>query len=123
MNYENYQLPEYTIIAGETQNITILLFNQDDMQLDADGMVARLAISDFVNRGDNPLVIKNCTVVIPPVSDVSSLYCHLSPSDTLSLRGKYIYQVTVRDVEGVTTILRGIMNIIGNVDQNAVSIT
>jgi hypothetical protein len=120
MDASLYQLPEYNMTAGETQNITIMLFAKNKNQIDAEGMTARLAISDFINQGGEPIFVKDCSIVQPAGSDLASLYCQLSPSDTIAMRGKYIYQVTVKDIDDTVSILKGIMNISRNVDQSAI---
>ncbi|MPM04300.1 hypothetical protein SDC9_50576 [bioreactor metagenome] len=117
----DYQLPEYSMTAGETQNITIMLFTQNKQQLDADGMTARLAISDYINRNSEPFIIKTCSITQQAGYEISSLFCKLLPADTITLRGKFIYQVTITDVDDTVAILKGVMNIGANVDQSAIS--
>lgn len=106
--------------AGESQNIIVMLFSTNKNQIDADGMTARLAISDYINRGGEPFVVKSCSIVQPAGSEQSSIFCQLSPLDTISMRGKYIYQITVTDIDDTVAILKGIMNISGNADQSAI---
>lgn len=120
MSPSNYQLPEYVMVAGETQNITIMLFTQTKLQIDADGVAARLAVSDYINRNSDPFIVKECSIIRPVGADVASLYCQLSPADTISLRGKYVYQITVKDIDSTVAVLKGIMNIEANVDRKAI---
>lgn len=96
-----------------------MLFARNKLQLDADGMTARFAITDYINQGE-PFIVKSCEIIQPPGAEISSLFCKLLPDDTITLRGKFIYQVTVIDIDSTVAILKGIMNIDGNADQTAI---
>lgn len=117
----NTNLPDYFMIAGESQNIRLYLYTANNRQLDADGMKARLAISDYINLGGEPLLIKNCAIIFPAGEELAVINVKLQPEDTVNLRGKYMYQFTVKDPDGIIAVLRGYMCIARNDDRAALT--
>ena len=101
-------MPEWDFVGGETQKRTFTIYKPSGIAYDIPNGTASLAIVDFVNRDSYPLLEKqSCKVAFS-----------LSPSDTLSLFGKYIYQVTIKDGNGNASIpYQGIMVIARNIDR------
>ena len=116
---KSYRLPDYSMVAGETQNITILLYTTKNRQLDATGMYARFAVTDFINQDSEPILTKVCTIITPQDEYPAVLNCRLTPDDTIDLGGKYIYQITVMDIDDSVAILKGDMLIDRNCDREA----
>lgn len=113
-------LPHFHFTGGETKNITIPIFNKAGNQIDAYGMTARLVISDYVNLNMDPLVIKDCKVIPGDSSAFAVLFTVLEPKDTVNLSGKFIYQVTGKDVEDAFGVMQGFMTIAANRDREAI---
>lgn len=112
-------LPDYFMAAGETQKITVMLFTENNKQIDAYGMITRLTISDYINRDSEPLVVKSGEIIKPTGADVSSIFFKLLPADTRMLRGQFYYQVAVRDINDDVAILKGNMIIDENTNKTA----
>lgn len=113
----NMALPEYHMTAGSTKEFYIPIFTQSGEPIDASGMTARFAISDFVNQNCSPFVTKNCRVVTQSGSTLAVLFVSLDAEETMNLYGKFIYQVTAQASTGEIGPLRGILNISPNNDK------
>lgn len=109
-------LPTDRMIAGTTRKLTFSLYDDDKQQIDVSGMIARFSISNLANEANNPIVSKNCTMEILDGIQSGNVTVTLDRDDTLSLGGKYIYQVTIKNSETVS-VLKGIMNIDNNFDK------
>lgn len=118
----NMSLPEYHMTAGESKNITIPIYNTGNKQIDASGMTARLAVSEFGNIAADPLFTKNCSVVAQEGELMAVLFVDLVPEDTVNLYGKYIYQITAKDFQGAFGVLRGVLHISPNNDKTGISL-
>ena len=85
---------------------------------------ANLAIINYVNKGGEPHS-KDMTITTDDESDSDAVYnvlkVTLLPSDTVDLYGKYIYQITIKDVEDNTELKQGIMYIGNNINKSYVS--
>lgn len=114
-----YTLPDWDFVGGETQNRVLTLQKEGGQKYDLPGATAHLAIVDFVNCHSAPVLAKELQIT----QDGDGLYCvvtiPLSPSETVNLSGKHIYQITVKDVNGNTSIpQKGIMHISYNIDRS-----
>ena len=49
-----------------------MLFARNKLQLDADGMTARFAITDYINQGE-PFIVKSCEIIQPPGAEIVRL--------------------------------------------------
>ncbi len=118
MQTNMYTLPEWNFVGGETQRRSFTLMKQNGSIYDLPSSTASLSIVDFVNPGMDPIVTKQ----VPVEDNKDGKFCEvifgLSPADTVDLSGKYIYQVTIKDASGNTSIpRRGYMHIIENIDK------
>lgn len=118
-NQNGISLPTYSMVAGESKTFTIPIYNQAGKQIDATGMTARLAICDYINSSMSPFVIKECNV-IPWGDGTTALNVSLRPVDTINLCGKYIYQITGKDVDDDFGVLCGYLTIHLNRDRAAI---
>lgn len=119
MNTVYYSLPEWDFVGGETQKRTLTLQKENGRKYDLPGASAHLAVVDFVNSNSTPKISKDLSIT----SDGSGSYCEiiitLSPSDTVNLSGKHIYQITIKDASGNVSIpQKGIMHIANNIDKS-----
>ena len=121
-NYaEGMSLPEYHMIAGESKQFTIPIYDSYDRQIDATGMTARFAICGYINPNMEPFVTKPCTVM-PWSGGLAVLYVVLKPEDTVDLTGKFFYQITAKDTAGDCGIMRGHLYIHPNGDKDAINL-
>jgi len=114
-------LPEYHMVAGESKSITIPIYNRKGKQIDATGMTARFAINSFVTPNMAPLTFRDCEVV-KDGSVLAALRVNLLPEDTAELRGKFLYQITAKDMEDNIGVMQGYLFIHMNGDRDAISI-
>ena len=123
-----YNLPDISFIGGDSFPITFTLFKDaaqtTPFNLD-DGMKTYFSVMHYANRD-----YASTTFSLSTDDDVKSINYRLSddgyanllevqiPSNkTLHLFGKYIYQITMIDEDGVAEILgQGIMDIVRNID-------
>lgn len=117
MYSDQITLPPESMIAGTTKKLVLYLYTHNmKKQIDAEGMLARFTLTDYVNPSNIPLIAKDCTVFVPEGEELAVISVHLSREDTLRLGGgKYIYQVTIND-EGTIEALKGIMDIACSID-------
>ena len=114
-----WELPEFTMNAGETKILRLPIFNRGGLSVDVSGMSARLAISDYVT-GTQPRWHGDCSVVDDATTGSVVFRVELHPEATVDLNGKYIYQLTVIDSASNTTgVLQGILNVRANRDPSA----
>lgn len=106
--------------AGESKSFTIPIYNNSKKQINATGMIARLAICSYVTAGMSPLVLKQCSVVDWD-QGMAVLRVDLDPEDTIDLHGKFIYQITAKDVAGDLGVLRGYLYVAPNGDPTAIT--
>lgn len=119
MKTQFHTLPDWDFIGGETQKRTLVLYKGNGSKYDIPGASAHFAIAEFVNADSNPRVAKD----LPISEDADGACCVvtilLSPTETVNLAGKYLYQITIKDASGNTSIpQKGIMHIGCNIDKS-----
>lgn len=116
-----YSLPEIEFVGGTSEELQFKMYRSDDNSLPFDlfGGEANFAIIHFTNKNGTPLLSRTMTVC----ADSDTLCYHilkvsLEPADTVDMFGKFVYQITVRDIDGNIDIPhQGIMNIHNNIDK------
>lgn len=116
-----YSLPKWEFVGGASQNRSFTLLRESGIEYNLPESTASLAVVEFVNPRSTPILTKQC----PVYTNADGTYCEvifkLSPSDTVSMSGKYIYQITIKDVNGNTSIpQRGYMIVAENIDKGFV---
>ena len=121
-SYNPYTLPTIDFVGGSTQDFIFhVYFHSINTPLDLSSCTADFSI---ISSGNKNGVCRSKLMTIGDgdatedgvVSNVLSV--RLEPSDTVDLNGKYIYQITVRDVSGIVEIPdQGIMYITGNINK------
>lgn len=117
-----YTLPTIEFVGGSTQELVFHLYYQTASQpFDLSTCTANFSLINYVNKGGTPAISKPMTVeaadpdggnYIQNVAKVTLL-----PGDTARLSGKYIYQISIKDVQGASDIPnQGIMHITLNID-------
>ena len=124
MNIPNpYTLPAIDFVGGSTQDFLFHCYSfQKKKPHELSSCTANFAIINYVNKNGDPLVSKQMKIVPDPnkSNDVNnSLSVTLEPEDTVNLpAGKYIYQITIRDISGNVEIPnQGIIHIINNINK------
>lgn len=116
-----YTLPEIDFVGGST---TELIFNvywgrENPKPFGMVGAIANFAIIDYVNKTGTPIISKAMDVRLNADDTFYNvLYVELKPNETLDLFGKFIYQITIKDVDGTADIpQQGIMYIHNNINK------
>lgn len=118
--YCTRELPDFCMNAGETKYLRFPVYDADSKLVDVSGMQGRLAISDYINRGQSLFHI-DCEVSEDDTYGGNVFTAVLLANATLPLCGKFIYQLTIRDtVDAAISVLRGVVMIAPNADQNIV---
>lgn len=120
MKAEIYTLPEWSFVGGESQHRIFVMELENGGMHDLPDATAHMAVVDFVNRRSGTVIEKDVEIT---EDEDSGFYCdlhvRLTPSDTLNLSGKYIYQISIKDREGNLSIpQKGIMYIADNIDKS-----
>lgn len=124
MNIPNpYTLPPMDFVGGSTQDLVFHCYHYLNKKAqDLSSCTANFSIINFVNKNGDPLVSKQMDIGVAPDIDgeVSNvLRVALAPLDTVNLpAGKYIYQITIKDISGDVEIPdQGIIHIINNINK------
>lgn len=124
MNIPNpYTLPSMDFVGGSTQDLVFHCYHYLNKKAqDLSSCTANFSIINFVNKNGDPLVSKQMDIGTAPDVDgeVSNvLRVALAPLDTVNLpAGKYIYQITIKDISGDVEIPnQGIIHIINNINK------
>lgn len=122
MRHDVYSLPEVMFVAGQSNTLRWRLFTEQNVPFNADGCIGNFALVDYSDKyNDEPLVSKPLSFVIGDdvtgAKNVATV--DLLPTDTLGLYGKYIYQITIKDIDGEVEIPnQGIFNIFHNINES-----
>ena len=104
-----YTLPAFDFVGGSTQDLIFhCYFFKTKKPNDLSACVADFSIINFVNKNGKPLLSKQMDIGSDPDrdGDVSNVVrVTLDSKDTLNLpAGKYIYQITIKDIDGEAEI-------------------
>lgn len=121
MQTRNYTLPEWQLVGGETRKRTFTLYHDEGgPTYNIPGATAEVAIVDFVNPKSELKLRKEASVAVDKHGHYCEVSVDLAPADTLELQGKYIYQLTIKDVFGNIAAPKGLMYITENIDKTFV---
>ena len=121
MSNMTYTLPPMSFVGGESQKIRFNLKTESGNPFPASGCTAFLAILQYNNKGGTPVITKE----IEFQSNADDILCagivELLPGDTVSLCGRYIYQITLLSSDGTIEIPgQGLMDIIENIHRSVI---
>lgn len=111
-----FSLPPFMLVGGETECLKFYLTTDSGMAYSADGCSVSFALIPYSNQDGTPVIVKDAVIS----SDSSGNSCYasvtLAPADTVRLHGRYIYQVSIKDDNGVVEIPGlGIIDIVRNI--------
>jgi hypothetical protein len=117
-----YTLPEFTFVGGKTQQLVFNLKDENGEPYNAYGCKIDFSICDYSNKTGTPCLSIAPTLLTGATGEASILSVNIAAKDTVSLYGKYIYQITIIDINGKTEIPnQGIMNITRNINESFIS--
>lgn len=121
MRNDIYTLPEIVFVAGQSKTLRWRLFTETKTPFNAGGCTGNFAIVDYSDKNGDPLVSKPLSFVIgdDETGAKNIAVAELLTSDTLGLNGKYIYQITIKDIDGESEIPnQGILLISKNINES-----
>ena len=122
MRHDIYTLPEVVFVAGQSNTLRWRLFTITKVPFNADGCTGNFSVVDYSDQTGEPLISKPLTSSLGDddehgVKNIASV--DLKPSDTLGLDGKYIYQITIKDIDGEAEIPnQGFLLITHNINES-----
>ncbi len=117
-DYVDTVLPCIEFVGGETENLTFYTYYHTSKEIfNISDCTCSFALSRFHDRNGTPIFVKPMTV-----ADRNVLTVTLDPKDTVNLAGKYLYQISIRNIDGEVEIPKqGIMYIMANVNKSFVN--
>lgn len=121
MRHDIYTMPEVVFVAGQSNTLRWRLFTMAHYPFNANGCTGNFAVVDYSDQTGDPLISKPLTFSIGDdetgIKNIASV--DLEPNDTLGLYGKYIYQITIKDVDGEAEIPnQGFLQIAHNINKS-----
>lgn len=117
MKYDIYTLPQITIVGGQSKTIGFNLWTINRDMFDTNGCSGNFAVVDYSDKDGDTVVAKQMTFQSgdnPEIQNVAVV--SLTPSDTLNLAGKYVYQVTIKNGDIADIPNQGILYIARNIN-------
>jgi len=116
-----YTLPTIEFVGGESQELLFnVYFYKNRKPFSMIWCTSNFSVVDFTNKKGSPILNKSMDVLENgDGSAFNILSVDLTPKETYELSGKYIYQITIRDVNGNVEIPRqGLMYITNNINKS-----
>lgn len=120
-DYSPYTLPTIDFVGGETQDLAFnVYFYKDKKPFSLTGCTCNFSIVSFTNKMGTPILSKEMKGIYnDEVTADNVLTVTLTPTETVELFGKYIYQIIIRDIEGDVEIPKqGILYVTNNINKN-----
>lgn len=120
-DYSPYTLPTIDFVGGETQDLAFnVYFYKDKKPFSLTGCTCNFSIVSFTNKMGAPILSKEMKGIYnDEVTADNVLTVTLTPTETVELFGKYIYQIIIRDIEGDVEIPKqGILYVTNNINKN-----
>ena len=116
--YNPYTLPTIDFVGGETQELVFnVFFHEKDKPYSLIGCEYEFSIVSSTSKNGAPIPLSNPKGTI--TKDTNALTVRLEPEDTVNLFGKYIYQISIRGVDGDVEIPKqGILYIANNINKS-----
>ena len=122
--FNPYVLPTIEFVGGETQELLFnMYFYQGKKPFSMVGCISSFSIVSFNNKNGSPILRKDMTVLEnQDGTALNVLSVELTPEETYKLSGKYIYQISIKDVSGNIEIPKqGLMYIINNINKGFIT--
>ena len=113
-----FDLQNEEMTGGTSKRLRLTLYTAARQPFNAADCEAVFHLTDLQNIASAPLLEKTCTLDTA-VAAGNVVTVHLKPEDTMSLSGKFIYQVTLTDRDGEADVLQGLLTIRPNCGQAA----
>lgn len=109
---QRFTLPTLHFTAGETQVLIFRFFNKSKQQINSADLECTFSLIHYSQRFSQPLFVLNGEIL--QQDEVSSSKIKINSEETLNLFGKFVYQISIKDIKGNVEIEQGIMEIYKN---------
>lgn len=121
-----FTLPSVEFVGGATQELMFHCYHKSNHEpSNLSFCMANFSVVSYVNKYSSPILSKTMTIQAGTEADgriYNVLTVVLNPEDTKELRGKYIYQITIRDVANLAEIPgQGLLHITNNINKDYIS--
>lgn len=119
-DYSPYTLPTIEFVGGETQTLIFnTYFHNKDRAFGLESVTANFSVVSFNNKTGVPIISETMDALYnEDHTALNVLKVTIPSSKTLNLSGKYIYQISIRDIDDTVEIPKqGIMYIINNINK------
>ena len=120
-DYSPYTLPTIDFVGGETQDLAFnVFFYKNKQPFSLTGCTCNFSVVSFRNKDGVPILSKQMEAIFNDDGTANNvLTVTLEPTDTVELKGKYIYQIIIRDINGDAEIPKqGILYITNNINKS-----
>lgn len=120
-DYSPYTLPTIDFVGGETQDLAFhVYFYEGKKPFGLTGCTCSFSIVHFRNKQGTPILTKSMGSIFNEAGTAENvLTVTLEPTETVDLSGKYIYQISIKDIDGDVEIPKqGILYITNNINKN-----
>ena len=121
MRHDIYTMPEVMFVAGQSNTLRWRLFTSTHAPFNADGCTGNFAVVDYSDQTGDPLISKPVQFFLVDYETGAKNIAQvdLEPRDTKGLHGKYIYQITIMDIDGEVEIPnQGFLQITHNINES-----
>ena len=116
-----YTLPQDSFVAGQTREYAWRLFRESGLSFNSYGCTGAFSLLDYSHKDEDPILVKEITFIAGDNSINNVATVTLNPQDTVELDGKYIYQLSIKDMDGNVEIPnQGILYISNNIHKSFV---
>lgn len=120
MRNDIYTMPEISFVSGQSMTIHWRLYTASREPFNAYKCTGNFSVVDYSDQTGEPLISKPLAFSVGAENNVKNLaYVDLAPNDTIGLYGKYIYQITIKDVKGMVEIPnQGFLYVAHNINES-----
>lgn len=117
-----YNLPELSFVGGEKQTFLFNLLTKGGQGFQTDGCNIAFSVVGYANKSGAPILTKPVTMLLGDSGEKNIASVELDPIDTVDWYGRYIYQLSIKDIGGDTEIPgQGIMNVTRNIHRHFIT--
>lgn len=117
-----YSLPELDFVGGSSEDLAFHVYcdKTNPKPFGLTGCTANFSIINFINKNGTPIISKTMTVTMDELKNFYNvLSVSLKPDDTVDLFGKFVYQITIKDIDNNVDIpQQGVIYIHNNINKD-----
>lgn len=119
---ERFQLPTIHFVGGGSEELVVHTYLPSRLYpFNLSGYDCRFSLVDYAGKDvkiGTPLLLKLMDIERGEDDVLSVLRVKLDPEDTIGLHGKFVYQISIRDIYGdIEPPSQGIFYIYNNIDK------